>query len=251
MVSEKKFVGLENYINMFSDSNFIKALGNTFLYVAFMMIFCFILPYFFSYVLGQLVKKGVNWYRAIMFFPSLLSLAVAATVFRWIFNAVSGPVAILFSTVGAESPKWLAASGWVIFTLSLITGWRCFGYNLVVFLAAVVEVPSELIEAAKLERASNWAIFWKIVLPLTSSTALYVFVVSFVFGLQYVFTPIHMLTAGGPDQASTNLVYVIYQYGFSFFQSGRAAAVAIVSLIIFMAVVVIQKRLEKAVHYEN
>lgn len=251
MVSTKQFIGLDNYIGLFTDKDFIKALGNTVLYVLFMMIFCFVMPYFFSFVLGQLVKKGQQLYRAIMFFPSLLSLAVAATVFRWIFNAVNGPATLLLNMMGMEAPKWLAQSGWVIFVLSLVTGWRCFGYNLVIFLAAIIEIPKDLIEAAKLENASNWTIFWKIVIPLTSSTALYVFVVSFVFGLQYVFTPIHMLTAGGPNQASTNLVYIIYQYGFSFFQSGRAAAVAVVSLVLFLLVVALQKRLERNVHYEN
>ena len=183
MVSTKQFIGLDNYIGLFTDKDFIKALGNTVFYVLFMMIFCFVMPYFFSFVLGQLVKKGQQFYRAIMFFPSLLSLAVAATVFRWIFNAVNGPATLLLNMMEMEAPKWLAQSGWVIFVLSLVTGWRCFGYNLVIFLAAIIEIPKDLIEAAKLENASNWTIFWKIVIPLTSSTALYVFVVSFVVQL--------------------------------------------------------------------
>ncbi len=252
MVSpNKRFVGLGNYINILKDTNFIKAFANTWLYVLLMMAFCFVLPYLFSYILGKLVTKGTQLYRAMLFFPSLLSLAVASIVFLWLFNSVSGPIAEIYRIFGHESPKWLTTQGLVIFTLSVITAWRSFGYNLIVFLAAVVEVPVELIEAAKLENASNWKIFWTIVLPLTSSTALYVFIVTFVFGLQHVFTPIHMLTKGGPNQASTNLVYVIYQYGFSFFQTGRAAAVAIVSLIIFLVVLYLQKRLEKKVHYEN
>ena len=247
----KKFVGLSNYINIFADADFIKALGNTAMYVILMMAFCFVLPYLCSYILGKLVTKGTQAYRALLFFPSLLSLAVAAIVFLWLFNSVSGPVAELYRMCGMESPKWFTANGYVIFILTLITAWRCFGYNLIVFLAAIVEVPVELIEAAKLEGASDWKIFWSIILPLTSSTALYVFIVTFVFGLQYVFTPIHMITKGGPNQASTNLVYIIYQYGFSFFQTGRAAAVAIISLVIFLIVLYVQKRLEKRVHYEN
>jgi len=247
----KKFVGFSNYLNIFKDDNFIKAFCNTIIYVLLMMLFCFVLPYFCSYILGKLVTKGTQVYRALLFFPSLLSLAVAAIIFMWLFNSVSGPVAELYKVFGLECPKWFTANGYVIFILTLITAWRCFGYNLIVFLAAIVEVPVELIEAAKLEHASNWKIFWSIVLPLTSPTALYVFIITFVFGLQYVFTPMHMITKGGPNQASTNLVYVIYQYGFRFFQTGRAAAVAIISLIIFLLVLVLQKRIEKKVHYEN
>ncbi len=252
MVSpNKRFVGLGNYLKIFKDPNFLKAFGNTWLYVLLMMAFCFVLPYLISYILGKLITKGEQLYRAMLFFPSLLSLAVASIIFLWLFNSVSGPVAEIYKLFGHESPKWFTTQGLVIFTLTVITAWRSFGYNLIVFLAAIVEVPVELIEAAKLENASNWKIFWTIILPLTSSTALYVFIVTFVFGLQHVFTPIHMITKGGPNQASTNLVYVIYQYGFSFFQTGRAAAVAIVSLVIFLFVLWLQKRLEKRVHYEN
>lgn len=247
----KKFVGFENYINVFQDPGFLKALGNTGLYVLLMMIFCFVAPYFYSYIIGKLITKGEKIYRALMFFPSLLSLAVAAIVFMWLFNSVSGPVAEIFEAFGHESPHWFTTSGYVIVALSIATGWRCFGYNLIVFLGAIVEVPVELIEAAKLEKASNWKIFWRIIVPLTSPTALYVFIITFVMGLQYVFTPIQMITKGGPNMASTNLVYLIYQYGFQFFQTGRAAAVAIISLVIFLLVLFLQNRLNKRVHYEN
>ena len=186
-----------------------------------------------------------------MFFPSLLSLAIAAIVFMWLFNSVSGPIAVIYEMFGRESPHWFTTSGYVIVALSIATGWRCFGYNLIVFLGAIVEVPVELIEAAKIEKASNWKIFWSIIFPLTSPTALYVFVISFVMGLQYVFTPIRMITRGGPNMASTNLVYLIYQYSFQFFQTGRAAAVAIISLVVFMLVLLLQTILNKKVHYEN
>ncbi|MEA5002869.1 MAG: sugar ABC transporter permease [Christensenella sp.] len=247
----KTFVGADNYVGVFQDTGFWKALGNTGIYVALMMGMCFVVPYFFSYIMGKLITKGNKGYRALMFFPSLLSLAVAAIVFMWLFNSVSGPVAEIFRAFGHESPQWFTTPGYVILVLSITTAWRCFGYNLIVFLAAIVEVPIELLEAAKLEGASNWKIFWKIVVPLTSPTALYVFIITFVMGLQYVFTPIQMITKGGPNMASTNLVYLIYQYGFQFFQTGRAAAVAIISLIIFLLVLYLQKRLEKRVHYEN
>ena len=89
-------------------------------------------------------------------------------------------------------------------------------------------------------------------MPLTSSTALYVFVITVVFGLQYVLVPVSMLTQGGPDQGSTNLVYIVYQYGFVFFQTGKAAALAIVTMLVFAVFLVLKHRvLDKRVHYEN
>lgn len=252
MVSpDKEFVGLENYVTFLTSPEFAQAMLNTVGYIVILMIFCFALPYAIAYILGLVVDKGSKFYRSILFFPSLLSLAVAAIVFQWILNAVNGPVALLLAEFGLQSPNWFQTPKYVIVALGILVAWRAFGYNLIVYLAAVVEVPKELIEAAKLENTSNWTIFWKIVLPLTSPTALYVFVITFSYGLQWVVTPINMLTAGGPNNASTSLVYIIYQYAFNFFQSGQAAAAAIVTFVIFTFVVVLEKHLEKKVHYGN
>lgn len=251
MVSEnKRFVGLQNYIEIFQDATFIKAIGNTAVYVLVLVALNFVLPYLLSYVLARLIRKGSQFYRSVMFFPSLLSGAVSAIVFMWLYNPAIGPFPALCDLLGVKTPVLLTTPVYVIVAISLITAWRCFGYNLIVFLASIVEVPIELIEAAKLEKVGNWKIFWNIVRPLTSSTALYVFIITFVFGLNYMFVPIKMLTQGGPNYASTNLIYIVYQYGFVFFRTGRAAAIAIVSLILFISIVVIQKRLEKKVHYE-
>lgn len=247
----KQFVGMDNYVGLLSDPAFKQSLINTGIYVLFLLVTCFAFPYFVSFAMTHMVKRGQAVYRSLLFFPSLVSLAVAATVFTWIFNGLSGPVAALFAKFGWDMPNWFSTKGWVLLVLSIITTWKTFGYNLIVFLAAVVEVPAELIEAVKLEKASNWKIFWRIVMPLTSSTAFYVLIITIVFGLQYVFTPIHMITKGGPNNASTNLVYIIYQYAFGFFQSGKAAAVAVITVIIFFLLVIGYKKLEKKVHYEN
>lgn len=252
MVSpNKKFVGLDNYLHLLTDADFVTALANTGVYVLLLLVMIFVLPYGIAYILGQLLKKGAHFYRAILFFPSLLSFVVAAVIFNWILNPLSGPLAELLSLADIQSPYWFRTPGLVIFALSFITAWRSFGYNLIVFLGAVLDVPRDLIEAAKLEKASDWTIFWKIILPMTSPTALFVFITTITSGLSYVFTPINILTQGGPTQASTNIIYLIYQYGFDYFQTGRAAATAIVTFVIFMILVVIQKRLERKVHYEN
>lgn len=252
MVSpDMDFVGIKNYTRFLTSPEFMQAMLNTVGYIVILLIFCFALPYAVAYLLGLVIDKGSKFYRAVLFFPSLLSLAVAAIVFQWIFNAVNGPLALVLQKFGLTSPNWFQTPKYVIVALGLLVAWRAFGYNLIVYLAAVVEVPKELIEAAKLENTSNWTIFWKIVLPLTSPTALYVFIITFSFGLQWVVTPINMLTAGGPNNASTSMVYIIYQYAFRFFQSGAAAAAAIVTFVIFMTVVILEKYLEKKVHYEN
>ena len=253
MVSPKMtFVGIENYTAVLGSEELIKILANTVVFVAIMLVLNFVLPYLFSFVLGHLIERGKGFYRSTLFMPATLSLAVASILFLWIYNPLAGPLSIVLSWFDLESPRWFKENWLVIFAICTIIGWKVFGYNLIVMLAAMLAVPKEMIEAAKLENASNWQIFKQIIVPMTSSTAIYVFTITVVFGLQYVLVPVNMLTQGGPDQGSSNLVYIIYQYAFVFFQTGKSAAFAIITMICYIAFLLFRtKYLEKKVYYEN
>lgn len=247
-----KFVGLDNYADVLGSAELIKILANTVVFVLIMLVLNFVLPYFFSYVLGHLIQHGKGFYRSTLFMPATLSLAVASILFLWIYNPLAGPLSIVLSWFDIESPRWFKENWLVIFAICTIIGWKVFGYNLIVMLAAMLAVPKEMIEAAKLENANNWQIFKQIIVPMTSSTAIYVFTITVVFGLQYVLVPVNMLTQGGPDQGSSNLVYIIYQYAFVFFQTGKSAAFAIITMICYIAFLLFRnKYLEKKVYYEN
>lgn len=247
-----KFVGLDNYISVLGSEELIKILVNTVVFVAIMLVLNFVLPYLFSFVLGHLIGRGKGFYRSTLFMPATLSLAVASILFLWIYNPLAGPLNIVLSWFDVESPRWFKENWLVIFAICTIIGWKVFGYNLIVMLAAMLAVPKEMIEAAKLENASNWQIFKQIIVPMTSSTAIYVFTITVVFGLQYVLVPVNMLTQGGPDQGSSNLVYIIYQYAFVFFQTGKSAAFAIITMVCYIAFLLFRnKYLEKKVYYEN
>lgn len=247
-----KYVGFKNFADILSSPELIKIMINTVLFISFMLILIFVLPYFYSYILGHLIKKWNNFYRSALFLPATLSLAVASILFLWIYNPLAGPINIILSAFDITSPRWFKENYLVIFAICTIIGWKFFGYNLIIMLAAMVAVPKEMIEAAKLENASNWVIFKKIILPMTSSTAIYVFTITVVFSLQHVLVPVNMLTQGGPDQGSSNLVYIVYQYGFTFFQTGKAAAYAVITMFVYMAFLYVKnKYLEKKVYYEN
>ena len=246
------FVGIENYTAVLGSEELIKILANTVVFVAIMLVLNFVLPYLFSFVLGHLIERGKGFYRSTLFMPATLSLAVASILFLWIYNPLAGPLSIVLSWFDLESPRWFKENWLVIFAICTIIGWKVFGYNLIVMLAAMLAVPKGMIEAAKLENASNWQIFKQIIVPMTSSTAIYVFTITVVFGLQYVLVPVNMLTQGGPDQGSSNLVYIIYQYAFVFFQTGKSAAFAIITMICYIAFLLFRtKYLEKKVYYEN
>ena len=247
-----KVVGAENFSVIFASPELWKILLNTVLFVVIMLVLNFVLPYIYSFILGHVVTRWSSFYRSALFLPSTLSLAVASILFLWIYNPLAGPLQIILSWFSLESPRWFKEDYLVIFAICTIIGWKVFGYNMIVMLAAMVAVPKELIEAAKLENASNWTIFRKIILPMTSSTAIYVFTITVVFGLQYVLVPVNMLTQGGPDQGSSNLVYIIYQYAFTFFQTGRSAAYAVITMVCYLLFLFVKnKYLEKKVYYEN
>ena len=247
-----KFVGLDNYVSVLGSEELIKILVNTVVFVAIMLVLNFVLPYLFSFVLGHLIERGKGFYRSALFMPATLSLAVASILFLWIYNQLAGSLSIVLSWFDVESPRWFKENWLVIFAICTIIGWKVFGYNLIVMLAAMLAVPKEMIEASKLENASHWQIFKQIIVPMTSSTAIYVFTITVVFGLQYVLVPVNMLTQGGPDQGSSNLVYIIYQYAFVFFQTGKSAAFAIITMVCYIAFLLFRnKYLEKKVYYEN
>ena len=253
MISKnKKFIGIANYLDILKEESIHKSLINTFIYIGLLIVFNFILPYVIAYVLAFLVNRMKSFYRTMLFFPSIISLVVASLVFVWVFNPMIGPISKIYQLFGLKAQFWLKTNGLVMVLITLITAWKIFGYNLILLLAGILEVPTELIESAKLDKVSNWKIFLYIVIPMTSSTALYVMVMTIVYGLQQVFVPINVLTQGGPNNGSTNLVYSIYQYAFTFFQTGRASALSVITMLCFFILISIKiKVLEKGVYYEN
>ncbi|HCJ91488.1 MAG TPA: ABC transporter permease [Acidaminococcaceae bacterium] len=253
MISPRmRFVGFANYQAILQSSEFQKVLVNTVLFIVFLLVFDFLLPYFFSFVLSHVLHHGQMTYRVLLFLPSLLSLAVTSIIFLWIYNPVAGPLSEILGWFGLASPRWFKTPYYVLLAISTIVGWKFFGYNLIYLLAAMVSVPKEMIEAAELENASKWTILKDIIVPRTSPAAMYVFVLTIVFALQYVMVPVNMLTQGGPDQHSANLSYVIYQYAFVFFQAGRSAAFAVLTILLFVLFLLWRGKVaEKGVYYEN
>ena len=248
----KEFVGLENYISVFTDPAFGKIMGNTGLYILLLLVFDFAAPYVFSFILSFVVKRGKNFYKSAIFLPSVISLVVGTMIFVWILNPISGPVATVAKALGLTVPIWSNTQGLVIVVLSIMTSWKIFGYNFIVVMAGVSSVPMEVVEAARLDNIPTWRIFLNIVVPMSSSTGIYVLILSIVTGMQQIFTPINMVTKGGPDNASTNLIYAVYDQAFGFFKTGTASAYAILMMLLFGFLLFLEfKFVEKSVYYEN
>lgn len=248
----KKFVGLANYISVFKDPNNWKIFGNTMIYIVILLAFNFVMPYILSFILSCVIKKGKGFYKAVFFLPSVISLVVGSILYTWILNPISGPAAIILGKFGLSLPFWSKTDGWVIAVLCIITTWKSFGYNFINILAGVSGVSQEVIEAARLDNVPMWKIFLDIIVPMSSATGIYVFITTIVQGLQYVFTPIKVITQGGPNYASSNLIYASYHEAFTLYRTGTSSAVSIITMAFFILLLFLEFRfVEKGVYYEN
>ena len=240
----KKFVGLNNYIAVFRDPNTFKILGNTLAYILVLLVLNFVLPYILSFILSAVIRHGKSFYKAVFFLPSVISLVVGSILYTWILNPISGPVAIILGKFGIQMPFWSKTDGWVIAVLCIITTWKTFGYNFINILAGVSGVSQEVIEAARLDQV--------IIVPMSSATGIYVFITTIVQGLQYVFTPIKVITQGGPNYASSNLIYASYHEAFTLYRTGTSSAISILTMLLFIVLLLLEfKFVEKGVYYEN
>ena len=248
----KDFVGLSNYIHLFQDPNTWKIMKNTVAYIVILLVINLVMPYILSFILSVIIKKGKNFYKAAFFLPSVISLVVGSILYTWILNPVSGPVAIICKQFGITMPIWSKTEGWVIAVLCIITSWKTFGYNFIVVLGGISGVSQEVIEAARLDGVSMAKIFKDIIIPMSSATGIYVFIYTIVQGLQYVYTPIKVITQGGPNYASSNLIYMSYHEAFSLYRTGMSSTVAVITVAIFMVLLILEfKFVEKGVYYEN
>ncbi|MDR1885017.1 MAG: sugar ABC transporter permease [Synergistaceae bacterium] len=248
----KKFVGLGNYAALLGSPLVHRVLGNTAAYALILLAVNFVVPYVLAFVLSQVVKRGRALYKGAFFLPSVISLVVGSMIYTWILNPISGPVAIAAQRLGLSAPIWSKTEGAVIVVLSLVTSWKIFGYNFIVILGGVSGVSSEVIEAARVDNVPLWRIFTDIVLPMSSATGVYLFVMTVVQGMQFLFTPIRVLTMGGPNYASSNLVYHSYHEMFVVYRTGTGSALAVITLLGFAFLLFLEFRfVEGRVYYES
>lgn len=245
-------VGIDNYVAVLKDPVTWQIMRNTVIYLVVLVVFSFLLPYVMAFINQFLMQKARGWYKTLLFVPSMISLVVGAIVFQWIFNPLTGPVGNLVQLFGWTLPSWSKTADLVIFVISLVAVYKAFGYNFLILLSGVSSVPEELIEAAKLEKTPKRTIFSKIVVPLTSSSAIYILIMCMVQGIQYVFTPIKVLTQGGPNNASSNVIYRAYETAFTYYETGISSVISVLTLVLFMVLLYLEFRyVEQEVYYEN
>ncbi|MCP0887835.1 sugar ABC transporter permease [Ligilactobacillus sp. WILCCON 0076] len=238
----KNFVGLQNYYSLFTDPINRKVMVNTIFYVILLVILNFLFPYLISLIVKYFIKKMQGAYKIIFFIPSLFSLVVGAMVFSWVLNPVSGPMAFILRKLGMTLPNWTNSGVLAVVVLCLITSWKVFGYNFILLLTGLGSIPQNIIDAAKVDSIPRWRLIWNIILPLNKGVSIYVLILTIVQGLAYVFTPINVITQGGPYYGSSNILYHTYLDAFVLYKTGNASALAIVTFVIFLFLLFLEVR---------
>lgn len=241
-LSRANFVGVENYVAMFEDRVFRKSLGVTFLYVFVTVPLKLAFALFIAWVLNFRLK-AIGFFRTAYYLPSILGGSVAiAVVWRYVF-AGDGLVNQAMEVFGAAPVNWLGEPGYAMFTIVLLRLWQ-FGSAMVIFLAGLQAIPTELYEAAKLDGAGPFRTFYSVTLPLLTPVIFFNFVMQVVQAFQEFNAP-YIITGGGPLKSTYLLPLMIYEESFKYFNLGYASALSWLLFVIVAAFAAIAFRSSK------
>jgi sn-glycerol 3-phosphate transport system permease protein len=243
------FVGLENYIDLFKSSVYQNSLKTTVEFVAWTVLLGLPFALLVSLFLNNRVF-GISIYRTIFFIPLAISPAMAGVIWIFLFNPNTGMLNYLLASVGINGPHWRTDPDWALPAIIMVTIWKQLGFNVIIFLAGLQNVPEELYEAASIDGANSVARFFSITIPLISPTILFLTVTSIIRSFE-AFGSVHVLTSGGPANSTNLLVYSLYKDAFVNFDTGLASAEAYVIFIIVLIITIFQfKFMGKRVHYQ-
>lgn len=230
------FIGFDNYLRLFGDKDVWQALLNTFKYAIIEVPLSIVIAILLAVLLNRKMKAR-TLYRTIYFLPMVAAPAAVAMVWRWLYNSEFGLLNYIRGTVGLNPINWISNPKIAIIFIALVGVWSVIGYNMVLFLAGLQEIPKDYYEAATIDGASKTRQFFKITLPLISPTMFFVTVTRIIAALQ-VFDVIYMMIdkSNPALQKCQSLVYLFYKY--SFIQSNKGYGSAIVMLLLFVILIV-------------
>ena len=230
MLTAPQWVGADNYVRMFThDPKFAQSMRVTLLFVAFSVP----LKLAFALAVALLLNrgmKGLPLYRAVFYLPSLLGASVAVAVLWRTLFAGDGIINKGLALIGIQGPAWISNPRYSLWTLVALAVWQ-FGSPMIIFLAGLRQIPQDVYEAASLEGASKWRIFWKITLPLLTPVVFFNAIIQTIEGFKS-FTPAFIISGGTGNPVNSTLFYTLYLYqeAFAFFRMGYASALAWVLL---------------------
>lgn len=244
----KIWVGLDNYRFLFSQPEFRLILFNTFYFTVASVVLTAGLGLLMALLLNQSLR-GRNTVRSIVFSPVMLSGAAIGIVWIYIFDPRYGLIDALLGFVGLNSPNWLLDSVWAMPAVIIVHVWKTIGYAVVIYLAGLQAIPRELYEAVVVDGGGAWSRFRAVTLPGLSPVIFFLLLTTVLTSFQ-AFDIIKVMTNGGPVNATTTLVFYLYEEGFVAFNAGRAGVASVLLFGLMFAFTLVQMRYEdRNVHY--
>ena len=237
---EQVFIGFSNDDRAWTDPVFRVALTNTGFYTVLLVTIQTAAALVLALLLKQQVR-GLAFFRSSIFLPVITSLVVISTVWKLMFNS-QGFINSFLQTVGLDAQPFLASPGQALLSLVFMGAWKEVGFYMLIFLAGLQAIPIELYESAEIDGATKARRFVSITLPLLRRATVFVVVVGTISAFK-VFTPVYLMTDGGPADSTTVIVFYIFRTAFRYFQMGYASAMSFILLGIVLILTVVQFRL--------
>lgn len=242
-----KFIGLTNYIRLFGDEEFFKALGNNLIFVLAVVPLQTSLALLMAVLINSKLK-GINLFRTIFFSPVVITMVVVSIVWALIFTPTAdGYLNSLLSglTFGLFQPsQWLHSENSSMISIMILSIWQGVGFQMIIFLAGLQYIPEELYEAADVDGASEIQKFFRVTIPQLKNTTIFVVISTTIFAFK-LFTQVMVLTEGGPKSSTTTMVYMLYREGFVKKKVGYSSAIAVVFFLIVLCISMLQNKVIK------
>jgi multiple sugar transport system permease protein len=241
-IDNLRFVGFRNYVRLLSEPLFWNALGNTVYFVALGVPLSIGVSLAAALLVNSRLARWRGLFRTVFFAPVVTTLVAVAVVWRYIFHTRYGFLNYTLSALGIEPIDWMGDPNWAMPAIVILAVWKNFGYNMIILLAALQNIPDDLYEAARIDGASSWQMFRHITLPGIGPVLLLVSILTMA-GYFQLFAEPYVMTEGGPLQSTMSVLYFMYEEGFKWWSLGRASAVAFLLFIIMLTVTVLQLRI--------
>ncbi len=246
IIAPMKFIGTDNYLRLFQDRLFWKAIGNTLKFLLLHIPLQLIVSLFLAYLLNQKMKAS-SFFRASFFMPVIVSGVVVTILWQQLLGFDSGLINRLLTTIGLNKIGWLVNPDVAIYSIAVMATWKNVGLYVILFLVGLQTVPTQYYEAAKMEGATRWQQFYHITLPMINPTIFMVVILSTIGGFNLFIEP-YIMTGGGPLNQTLSAVLYIYKQAFQYYNMGYSATLGFFYAIMIMTVVILQKKfIEKEV----
>jgi multiple sugar transport system permease protein len=241
IIGNPHYAGLNNYRQLANDPQFLTSVENSLYFVLLSAPALVVLGLLLALLVNQNLR-GRTLARTVVFAPYVVMSTVVGVVWLWIYNKDVGILNYYLSFLGINKIAWLSDTNTAMPAVAIATVWWSVGFNMIIFLAGLQDIPEELEDAARVDGASEFGVFRHITLPLLAPTTFLVTMLTLINTLQ-VFGQIYVMTGGGPSLATTTLVIFLYNQAFQFFKLGYGSTVAYVVLVITVILALIQRRL--------